>query len=327
MEREDPSSALTGDWLVDSIGERPVDPQAPRSVHFEGGRMAGKVGVNRFTGSYTISGDTLVAGVLASTRMAGPPELMAIEGRFNSHMEGEHQIGLSGNTLVLSEGDRSIRMTRAAESSVEGDWLVVTIADEPVDPEAPRGLRFEESRVTGQVGVNRFTGSYTIGGDVLAIGQTATTLMAGPPEMMELEDRFASHLVGEHQIRMEGDHLVLSDDEGSIRLTRAPALSVQGTVTYRERMMLPPGSLITVELIDISIADIALEPIASQVLAGATDPPFSFSLTSGENIDERRRLAIRARIVSEDGDLLWVTDTSTVVTATREPIEVLLRRV
>jgi heat shock protein HslJ len=46
--------------------------------------VAGCVGVNRFTGSFTVDGDVLQVGPVASTRMAGPPEMMTLENRFNS---------------------------------------------------------------------------------------------------------------------------------------------------------------------------------------------------------------------------------------------------
>jgi heat shock protein HslJ len=62
---------LEGDWLVVEIGGETVEPQAPRSVRFEGDRVTGRVGVNRFTGSFTIEGDVLEAGPIAATRMAG----------------------------------------------------------------------------------------------------------------------------------------------------------------------------------------------------------------------------------------------------------------
>ena len=207
-----------------------------------------------------------------------------------------------------------------------GDWMVEAIGEEPVDAEAPRTVRFEEGRVTGKVGVNRFTGSYTVEGDTLEVSVLASTRMAGPPDLMALEGRFNSHMQGDIQVTVEGDHLILNRGHDSVRLTRAPGISVQGTVTYRERIMLPPGSVVTVDLIDISIADIAVEPIASQVIADAPGPPISFSLVGSEAIDEGRRLAIRARIVSQEGDLLWVTDAPAVVMTTDEPIELILRR-
>ena len=93
---------LGGDWLVVEIDGEPIDPEAPREVRFEGDRVAERVGVNRFTGSFTLDGDTLQVGPGASTRMAGPPELMALEDRFNSHLDGEHEIALEGNVLTLS---------------------------------------------------------------------------------------------------------------------------------------------------------------------------------------------------------------------------------
>jgi heat shock protein HslJ len=46
-----------------------------------------------------------------------------------------------------------------------------------------------EGRVTGCATVNRFFGPYAIHGDGLALGPLAGTLMAGPPEAMEQEQR------------------------------------------------------------------------------------------------------------------------------------------
>ena len=65
--------------------------------------MAGRVGVNRFTGSFTVDGDVLQVGPVASTRMAGPPEMMTLENRFNSAFQGDLPIGLDEVELVVSE--------------------------------------------------------------------------------------------------------------------------------------------------------------------------------------------------------------------------------
>jgi heat shock protein HslJ len=91
---------------------------------------------------------------------------------------------------------------------------VVEIDGEPIDPEAPREIRFEGDRVAGRVGVNRFTGSFTLDGDTLA----------GQPELMALEDRFNSHLDGEHDVALKGDVVTLSREAHSMVLTHAPSL-------------------------------------------------------------------------------------------------------
>lgn len=81
-----------------------------------------------------------------------------------------------------------------------------------------------------------------------------------------------------------------------------------------------------VDLIDISMADVAVEPLASQMIAG-TGPPYPFSLESLEDIDESHMLAVRGRILSAEGNLLWATDTPAVITDCAEPVELILRRV
>ena len=106
------------------------------------------------------------------------------------------------------------------EHLLEGDWLLIEIDGEPVDPEAPRTLRFEDGRVSGRVGVNRFTGTYSTNGNVIEIGPMASTRMAGPPELMSLEHHFNTHLEGEHEITLGGDEMVLGETDGAIRLIR-----------------------------------------------------------------------------------------------------------
>jgi heat shock protein HslJ len=111
-----------------------------------------------------------------------------------------------------------------AEHPFEGDWLVVEIDGEPIDTEAPREVRFEGDRVAGRVGINRFTGSFTFDGQVLRVGPVASTRMAGPPELMALENRFNSHLDGEHEIALEDDVLTLPGEDHSVVLARAQSL-------------------------------------------------------------------------------------------------------
>jgi heat shock protein HslJ len=118
----------------------------------------------------------------------------------------------------------SVGLKSMIEHLLEGDWLVMEIDDEPIDTGAPREVRFEGDRVVGQVGVNRFTGSFTLDGDTLQVGPIASTRMAGPPDLMALEDRFNSHLDGEHEIALKGDVVTLSREAHSIVLTHAPSL-------------------------------------------------------------------------------------------------------
>jgi putative lipoprotein len=84
---------------------------------------------------------------------------------------------------------------------------------------------------------------------------------------------------------------------------------ITGTVLYRERIALPPGAEVTVELQDVSRADAPAEVLAKTRMPAEGGPPYPFELSyDPAAIDERMRYALRATITAE-GRLLFTTDT------------------
>ena len=85
---------------------------------------------------------------------------------------------------------------------------------------------------------------------------------------------------------------------------------VTGTVSYRERIMLPPGHVLTVRVEDVSLADAPARVMveAQEPIAGA--PPYRVVLAfSGAEVDPRHTYAVRADIRDPSGALVFVTDT------------------
>jgi len=85
--------------------------------------------------------------------------------------------------------------------------------------------------------------------------------------------------------------------------------NVTGTVTYLERIALPPAAVINVQLVDVSRADAPAIVLGEQFIEIAgRQVPFSFEiLFDPSGIDERMTYAVQARI--EEGDrLLFVSD-------------------
>jgi heat shock protein HslJ len=76
-------------------------------------------------------------------------------------------------------------------------------------------LRLEDGRVSGSGGINRLMGDYRLDGSSLGFGAVATTMMAGPPERMEAEQRFLDALARVTRWARDGEQLVLRDDEGA----------------------------------------------------------------------------------------------------------------
>ncbi|MEY8842813.1 YbaY family lipoprotein [Cribrihabitans sp. XS_ASV171] len=84
---------------------------------------------------------------------------------------------------------------------------------------------------------------------------------------------------------------------------------IEGSAGYRERIAVLPGSVLQVELLDVSKADAPAEVLSSRRYA-LKGVPAAFELHYDDAlIDERMRYVLRAEIRRE-GRLLFTTDTS-----------------
>jgi putative lipoprotein len=108
-----------------------------------------------------------------------------------------------------------------------------------------------------------------------------------------------------------------------------PMARVTGTVTYRERIALPPTALVTVRLVDVSRADAPAIVIGEQVIHPAgRQVPFEFSIPCDPSqIQPQYTYAVQARI--EDGArLLFISDQMYPVLTRDAPnhVDMVLRR-
>jgi putative lipoprotein len=105
---------------------------------------------------------------------------------------------------------------------------------------------------------------------------------------------------------------------------------VTGTVTYRERMALPPGALVHVVLEDVSLADAPATVIAEETIQSAGQVPIPFTLQlDPAAIDPHHRYAVRARITDAADRLYWMSTALYPVLTHGHPreVEVVVRRV
>jgi putative lipoprotein len=86
---------------------------------------------------------------------------------------------------------------------------------------------------------------------------------------------------------------------------------VDVTAAYRERIMLPPGHVLTVKVEDVSLMDAPARVMAetTQPLDGRA-PPYAVTLSvPNAQIDPRHTYAVRAEIRDPAGALRFTTDT------------------
>jgi len=110
-----------------------------------------------------------------------------------------------------------------------------------------------------------------------------------------------------------------------------PSMStVTGTVTYRERIALPPTAVIKVQLVDVSRADAPAVVIGEQITqAAGKQVPFSFEIPfDPARIEASHTYAVQARI-EQDGKLRFISDRHYAVITRGAPthVDIVLRSV
>jgi len=122
---------------------------------------------------------------------------------------------------MLFTGCASRAARKAPPSLPAGPWALVELNARPVTvvnlSQQPTML-FDAAagRFSGHAGVNRYNGGYTQNGTALSFGPAASTKMAGPPELMKIEDEFLAVLPKVKSWRIESAWLQLVGDNGVI---------------------------------------------------------------------------------------------------------------
>jgi heat shock protein HslJ len=112
----EPASLLRGaEWAVDAIEGKPLVSGSQATLAFApDGRLSGQASCNRFTSTYTLSGEGLHIAQAASTRMLCDDALMAQESSFLAILGSAQNFSIEADgALLLRAGDgRSIRARR-----------------------------------------------------------------------------------------------------------------------------------------------------------------------------------------------------------------------
>lgn len=99
--------------------------------------------------------------------------------------------------------------------------------------------------------------------------------------------------------------------------------AVTGTVTYLQRIALPPEAVMTVRIEDVSRADAQAEVIGEQVVqTKGKQVPLSFEVPYDVGkIEENHTYSLRVRIEDGAGNLLFINDTSVPVITRGNPTQ------
>jgi len=108
----------------------------------------------------------------------------------------------------------------------------------------------------------------------------------------------------------------------------AETRTLSGNVVYRERMLLPPGAVVEVKLLDVSLADAPARTIAEARITDARTSPIAYTLRyDSAQIEARNTYALQARIVEGDRLLFINTTRHTVLAGGKDDGEIQVERV
>jgi len=113
-------------------------------------------------------------------------------------------------------------------------WVLKTYDSKGVTMQAPGGISidalFSGGKVSGFSGVNTYRGSYKLSGSKLSIGKLASTLIAGPQDLMDAEQAYIAALQKTGSYTADAGSLALFDQGGkkTIEYTKGktPSLTV-----------------------------------------------------------------------------------------------------
>lgn len=242
---------LTGQmWELSLLNEKELVPSTSISALFTSdGKVGGSSGCNRYSGTYTVSGNTFqISSPLASTMMACPQEIMDQESAYLKALSEVKTYSVTGDQLTLNDANnKTILVFKAQSQDLSGtSWDVIAYnngkqAVTSVLLGSTITAEFgADGTLAGNSGCNSYHGTYTVTGNQIKIGPLASTRMAcaEPAGVMEQESQYLAALETGATFKIEGTMLELRTKDGALAVqatastpdTSSSTNSIQGIV-------------------------------------------------------------------------------------------------
>jgi heat shock protein HslJ len=198
---------IAGSWVVTSYEADRNDTAPPiagsllTAVFGADGTIEGDSGCNHFSGPYTIDGDGIAIGPLASTLVAcASSELQDQEAQYLALLTASDKWSQDGGGLELIDTQgvgrqTTVMFSAANEAAYLGSWDVAGFDDgsgavvSPVSGSALTAVFQPDGTIEGSAGCNTFSGPYTAIGTSMTIGPLATTRMACSSPALDTQEQ------------------------------------------------------------------------------------------------------------------------------------------
>ena len=193
--------------------------------------IAGFSGINRYSGTLTLSGTAIKVQLNEYAQAEGPADKMNLERLFCSILQKGGTVSVStnaaGSELVIFNLREKTELTFKKSVLENTNWKLNRYNKEHTMLQAPESVRYaslsftDSNRLYGSTGVNNFSAACFIkSGSALSIAELAVTRIASPNgEAAEFERRYMELLKQCVLFTVEGGTLNLKNRTGEVLLT------------------------------------------------------------------------------------------------------------
>ncbi len=222
-------------WMLTTLNGQPALKDSTVTLNFEAGKVAGNDGCNRYSGTYTASGNTIKFGPLATTMMACAEPIMQQAGTYQQALGQAATFKADAKQLTLYDASgKELTVFNAQSTGLAGTaWIVtgynngkqaVVSVMNGTELTANFGA---DGQLSGSAGCNNYTASYQTDGSTITIGPAASTKKACEQAVMDQEQQYLAALSTAATYRIDGNQLELRTAAGALAatFTRAAASS------------------------------------------------------------------------------------------------------
>ena len=231
----DEEKMVEGTWKLVSYEKDGIAQQITDStltVHFETEnqiKISGNTGANNFYASIDLSNDKIeTVSEIATTRMAGTPEVMAFESEYLATLSG-----IDSFNVDEDNGVKYLTLQNSTEKSIlkyqlqnDEKWVVqalyngTSLEDISNVENKPYLIFASDGSLSGSTGINVVNLSYEIdkSKNELVIDEGVMTLKSGDEDASEIETDFLSDLMDVTNYSQDGNTMNLIGSDGTILL-------------------------------------------------------------------------------------------------------------
>ena len=201
-------------------------PDVRTTAEFANGQVGGNAACNSYNGPYEVNGNKINLGLMMSTMMACPQEIMDQETGYLAGLEQAATFEVTEDSLKMFDADGEIVLEFAPiePASLTGtNWLLTSYNNGKggmqslvIGSEITANFS-EDGRLSGSAGCNSYNASYEASEETINIGVIASTEMAcmDLEGLMDQEVLYLASLQNAAVYTIRDDRLEIRDENGS----------------------------------------------------------------------------------------------------------------